>query len=183
MAEGEVLQLVNSGDLALDEQRYLDVVRNKTAALFAATCRCGAILGQLPRGREDSLAAFGMALGMAFQLVDDVLDYVADQAESGKLLGRDLAEGKLTLPLIHALRQCGADERQRLSGILAGDDLAENDLNWVRELIDRYDGIARTRQLADRFLRQAGEHLDVFADSPVRQALRELADYAVNRKR
>jgi octaprenyl-diphosphate synthase len=183
MAEGEVLQLVNSGDLSLDEPRYLAVVRNKTAALFSATCRCGAILGQLPREREDCLAAFGMALGMAFQLIDDILDYVADQAESGKLLGRDLAEGKLTLPLIHVLRRCGAGERQRLSGILAGDDLADDDLNWVRALIDRYDGIALTRQQADRFLRQAHEHLTVFPASPVRQALCELADYAVNRRR
>jgi octaprenyl-diphosphate synthase len=182
MAQGEVVQLMNSGDLSLDEERYLSVVRSKTAALFSATCRCGAILGQLPSDREEDLAAFGMDLGVAFQLVDDALDYVADQEESGKLIGRDLAEGKMTLPLIYALRCCSEDERQKLSAIFAKDDLHADDLGFVQNLIIRYDGIAYTQRQAGFYVNRASERLAAFPDSPARQALAELAESAIHRR-
>lgn len=182
MAQGEVVQLMNSGDLSLDEERYLSVVRSKTAALFSATCRCGAILGQLPSDREEDLAAFGMDLGVAFQLVDDALDYVADQNESGKLLGRDLAEGKMTLPLIYALRCCLEDERQKVSAIFAKDDLHADDLGFVQSLINRYDGIGYTHRQASFYVSRAGARLAGFPDSPARQALAELAESAIHRR-
>lgn len=182
MAQGEVVQLMNSGDLSLDEERYLSVVRSKTAALFSATCRCGAILGQLPHDREEDLAAFGMDLGVAFQLVDDGLDYVADQNESGKLLGRDLAEGKMTLPLIYALRHCLDEEREQVGVIFAKTHLHADDLRFVQNLINRYDGIDYTHQQANFYVSQASARLAAFPDSLARQALVELAESATRRR-
>jgi octaprenyl-diphosphate synthase len=182
MAQGEVVQLTNSGDISLNEERYLAVVRRKTAALFAATCRCGAILGRLSAEKEEALAAFGMDLGVAFQLVDDVLDYVADQKESGKVLGRDLDEGKMTLPLIHALRRCRDSEKELVREIFSKDVLGDEDLAFVQQLIERYDGVGYARQQADYYAAKACSRLQGFADSPWRQALVDLAETAARRR-
>jgi len=182
MAQGEVVQLTNSGDISLNEERYLAVVRRKTAALFAATCRCGAILGRLSPEKEEALAAFGMDLGVAFQLVDDVLDYVADQKESGKVLGRDLDEGKMTLPLIHALRRCRDSEKELVREIFSKDVLGDEDLAFVQQLIGRYDGVGYARQQADYYAAKACSRLQDFADSPWRRALVDLAETAARRR-
>lgn len=182
MAQGEVVQLVNSGDLSLDEERYLSVVRSKTAALFSAACRCGAILGRLSPAREADLAAFGMHLGTAFQLVDDALDYVADQNESGKQLGRDLAEGKMTLPLIYTLGRCSDQERGRVADICAKGELLPEDLVFVQGLITCHDGIGYTRRQADSYVRQACAQLAAFPESRERQALIELAESTTYRR-
>ncbi len=181
MAEGEVLQLISTCDLDLDEEHYIEVVRNKTAVLLAAACRSGAILGDCPKEQEDALAAYGMDLGIAFQFMDDALDYVADQEEFGKAQGHDLLEGKVTLPLIHALRQCTADERQRAEVIVDQDELPQEDLDYVIKLIDTYDGILYTRERAGIFIDQAKARLNVFAEGPIKEALCILADYVVSR--
>jgi octaprenyl-diphosphate synthase len=183
MAEGEVLQLVSTCDLDLAEERYVEVVQNKTAVLLAAACRCGAILGGSPPVEEEALAAFGMDLGIAFQFMDDALDYVADQAEFGKARGHDLLEGKVTLPLIHALRCCTAGERQQVEGIVAGEDLPQADLDTVISLIETYAGIDYTRRRAGELVERAKSHLSVFPAGPMRDALFELADYVVSRTR
>jgi octaprenyl-diphosphate synthase len=182
MAEGEVLQLISTCDLDLDEERYLEVVRNKTAILIDAACRCGGILGGVSEDREQALAAFGMELGIAFQLMDDALDYVAEEAEFGKVRGHDLAEGKMTLPLIHVLRCCTAEEREQV-GAVVEDDLSAEGLAYVIDLIEHYDGIGHTRRRARELVERAKQRLDLFADSPERQALCELADYVVNRRK
>jgi octaprenyl-diphosphate synthase len=183
MAEGEVLQLVSTCDLELAEERYIEVVQNKTAVLLAAACRCGAILGGCAQEQEAALAAYGMDLGIAFQFMDDALDYVADQAEFGKARGHDLLEGKVTLPLIHALRCCSEDERRRVEEIVAGDELPQADLDSVIALIETTGGIDYTRQRAAELVEQAKAHLAVFPVGPIRAALCELADYVVNRTR
>lgn len=183
MAEGEVLQLVSTCDLDLDEERYYEVIRNKTAVLLAAACRCGAILGGLPAGEEEALASFGMDLGVAFQCMDDALDYVADQSEFGKARGHDLLEGKVTLPLIHALRCCSAAERERVAEIVEQDDLPQADLDEILNLIDKYDGIGFTRRRAGDLVEQAKAHLAAFPESPARTALFALADYVVSRSK
>ncbi len=110
IAEGEVLQLINSGNPDVDERRYLDVIQRKTAKLFEAAAQLGAVLGDAEASLEEALARYGMHLGTAFQLIDDVLDYTGDHAAIGKNLGDDLAEGKPTLPLIRALVGGLADE-------------------------------------------------------------------------
>ncbi len=183
MAEGEVLQLVSTCDLDLDEERYFEVIRNKTAVLLAAACRCGAILGGLPAESEESLASFGMDLGIAFQCMDDALDYVADQGEFGKACGHDLLEGKVTLPLIHALRCCSAAERERVAAIVTREDLPQDDLEEIVALIDKYDGIGFTRRRAGELIEQAKQHLTIFPECPAKVAMFELADYVVNRSK
>jgi octaprenyl-diphosphate synthase len=183
MAEGEVLQLISTCDLELDEERYIEVVRNKTAVLLAAACRSGAILGACTEAQQDALAAYGMNLGIAFQFMDDALDYVADQEEFGKARGHDLLEGKVTLPLIHALRQCSTAERQRVEEIVDQDDLPQDDLDYVIDLIDKYDGILFTRERAAVFIGQAKACLEIFEDGPIKEALCILADYVVSRSK
>ncbi len=183
MAEGEVLQLVGTCDLEMDEPRYLTVVENKTAILIAAACRVGGILGQIDREQEEALAAFGLELGIAFQLMDDALDYIADQDEFGKAKGHDLAEGKMTLPLIHAVQQCTGEERARVGEIIEGEELAAADLNFVVGLIDRYRGIDYTRSRAGELVESAKARLAIFAPCREREALLTLADYVVNRRK
>lgn len=183
MAEGEVLQLISTCDLDLDEDRYIEVVRNKTAVLLAAACRSGALLGDCTAVQQEALADFGMDLGIAFQFMDDALDYVADQKEFGKACGHDLLEGKVTLPLIHALRQCSEEERRKTEEIVAQDELPPEDLDYVITLIDRYDGISFTRERAAVFVAQAKQHLEVFAEGPIKAALCTLADYVVSRSK
>ena len=183
MAEGEILQLVGTCDLDMDEPRYLDVVRSKTAILIAATCQVGGILGGVESGREQALEHFGMDLGIAFQFMDDALDYVAEEAEFGKARGHDLEEGKMTLPLIHALRQCSADERERVEEIIEKEELPIDDLNWVCDLIARYKGIEHTRQRALELVAQAKRRLADFPECAARDALYDLADYVVSRRK
>lgn len=183
MAEGEVQQLINTCDLALSEEDYIEVVRNKTAVLLSAASRCGAILGQCSAEEEQSLADFGMLLGIAFQFMDDALDYVADQADFGKARGHDLLEGKVTLPLIHTLTRCSAEQRQRIEAIVEQDDLPQRDLDDVIALIEAFDGIGYTRCRAAGFVEQAKGCLSGFAHSSVKQALIDLADYVVKRNK
>lgn len=183
MAEGEVQQLINTCDLDLAEENYITVVRNKTAVLIAAACQCGGILGGVSAEAERALADFGMELGIAFQFMDDCLDYVAEESEFGKAKGHDLEEGKVTLPLIQALRGCSAEERARVEAVVEQEVLEEADLALVTALIHRYDGIAYTRQRARQLVETAKARLALFADSPAKSALMELADYVVDRRK
>jgi len=182
MAEGEVLQLISTSDVDMDEERYMEVVRSKTAVLLAAACQCGGILAEVGDELEQALSNFGMDLGIAFQFMDDALDYVAEEAEFGKTRGLDLAEGKMTLPLIHALRQCDADDRNRVAAIVEGDDISDQDLHFVIDLINRRDGIGYTRDRARALVERAKSHMAGFDPSPVKDALFELADYVIERR-
>ncbi|OQY19814.1 MAG: octaprenyl diphosphate synthase [Desulfobacteraceae bacterium 4572_35.1] len=181
MAEGEVLQLISTCDLDLSEESYMQVVRDKTAVLIAAACRCGGVLSGVDAVQEQALNDFGMHLGIAFQFMDDALDYVADQAEFGKVCGHDLEEGKMTLPLIEALRHCSDQEREHVADVVAKDQLSDEDLASVTALIHRYHGIEYTRQRAKELVALAKDCLKVFPDSEARQSLSVLADYVVSR--
>ena len=181
MAEGEVLQLISTCDVELDEERYIEVVRNKTAVLLSAASRCGALLGACPPEQEEALSAYGMDLGIAFQFMDDALDYVADQDAFGKECGHDLLEGKVTLPLIHTLKRCNAEERKRIAGIIEQETLPEEDLKYIVGLIHSYDGIDYTRDRAKLLIESAKGHLALFVDCPAKEAMIRLADYVVSR--
>ncbi len=181
MAEGEVLQLISTCDVELDEERYIEVVRNKTAVLLSAASRCGALLGACPPEQEEALSAYGMDLGIAFQFMDDALDYVADQDAFGKECGHDLLEGKVTLPLIHTLKRCNAEERKRIAGIIEQETLPDEDLKYIVGLIHSYDGIDYTRDRAKLLIESAKGHLALFADCPAKEAMLRLADYVVSR--
>lgn len=182
MAEGEVLQLISTCDIGMDEDRYMTVIRTKTAVLIAAACRCGGFLGGVGPEQDRALAEFGMELGVAFQLMDDALDYVADEADFGKASCHDLEEGKVTLPLIHVLRHCSDEERERLGEVLEADVLSDKDRADVTALIARYDGIGYTRQRAAELVGHAKAFLDSFPQSPAKEALLELADFVILRK-
>ena len=182
MAEGEVQQLISTCDINLDEESYLEVVRNKTAVLLSAASRCGAVLGGCSNEEEEALAAYGMDVGIAFQLMDDALDYVADQKEFGKESGHDLLEGKVTLPLIHTLTLCTEQERQRVATIVDKESLPDSDLEYVIELIEKYNGIGYTRERAKTLIESAKSHLSIFADCPAKEAMQRLADYIVSRR-
>jgi len=181
MAEGEVLQLISTCDVDLDEERYIEVVRNKTAVLLSAATRCGALLGACPPEQEEALSAYGMDLGIAFQFMDDALDYVADQDAFGKECGHDLLEGKVTLPLIHTLKRCNAEERKKIAGIIEQETLPDEDLKYIVGLIHSYDGIDYTRDRAKLLVESAKGHLALFADCPAKEAMMRLADYVVSR--
>ena len=181
MAEGEVLQLISTSDVELDEERYIEVVQNKTAVLLSAASRCGAILGDCLSTEEEALAAYGMDLGIAFQFMDDALDYIADQSKFGKECGHDLLEGKVTLPLIHTLSHCTNEERQKVAAIVEQEVLPSADLQYVVSLIHSYDGIGYTRERAKTLVQSAKDQLAVFAECPAKEAMNRLADYVVSR--
>lgn len=179
IAEGEVMQLLNIRDPNTTEQRYLDVIRSKTAKLFEAAARIGAVLSKLPKTEEQALAAYGMHLGTAFQLVDDVLDYSGCHEEIGKNIGDDLAEGKPTLPLIRVM-QTGTPEQAELirSTIETG---GRENIKEVCKAIESTDAIDYTARLAEKEVQMAVAQLDLLPDSPYHQALRQLAGFAIDR--
>lgn len=183
IAEGEVMQLLCTGELDLTETRYIDVVRSKTAILMAAACEAGAILGNVTPEKQKALSDFGMSLGIAFQLMDDTLDYIATEEEFGKSIGHDLEEGKITLPLIHALRNCTADERDIIAGVIEKDEMTLEDFRNVSGLVKRYGGIDYTLDAARKYIEGCSDHLQGFGDSPVRDAMLGLAEYVVTRSK
>ncbi len=179
IAAGEVLQLMNSGDPDTSEIRYMEVIYRKTARLFEAGAQIAAIVAQAPAEVEAALTRYGKHLGIAFQLIDDVLDYRGDDDELGKDVGDDLAEGKPTLPLIYALRTGNEDQRRIIRRSIEQGSAAE--LAAVTAAIESTGGLAYTARLARREASEAIDALSVLPDSPYKQALRELADFAVDR--
>jgi octaprenyl-diphosphate synthase len=179
IAEGEVLQLLNIGNADTDERAYLDVIERKTAVLFAAATRLGAVLAGLPPEQEEALARYGLDLGYAFQIADDVLDYVSDADTLGKNIGDDLAEGKPTLPVIHAIANSNAEQAASLRRAIehGGLDSLDNIIAAIRDsgAID----YANTRARA--YAASAKAALAALPPSAARDALAVLADYSVDR--
>ncbi len=182
IAEGEVLQLTTQNDISTTAQKYFDVIRGKTAALFAAAAEVGGVIAGASAEDCAALREFGMDLGMAFQLVDDALDYSADQAELGKTVGDDFREGKLTYPVILALAEANAEERAFWVRTLEESDHAEKSLATALGLIEKYDATARTIARADQFVDSAVNRLTRFRESEVRTALADVARYTTARR-
>jgi octaprenyl-diphosphate synthase len=179
IAEGEVLQLMNTHDPATTEQRYLDVIYRKTAKLFEAGAQIAAILARSTPEVERAMVEYGRRLGTAFQLVDDVLDYSASADDLGKNLGDDLAEGKPTLPLIHALAHASAPDVATLRSAIEHGGL--DDLEAVTRVIESCGGLEYTARRARDERDGAIEALKPLAHSPYRDALSALAEFAVAR--
>jgi octaprenyl-diphosphate synthase len=179
IAEGEVLQLLHVRNPDTDEAAYLRVIERKTAVLFAAATRLGALLAGAGAAVQQRLHDYGLNLGYAFQIADDVLDYASDAQTLGKNLGDDLAEGKATLPLIHAIRHADAPTAARLRKAIEEGDTAE--LPTVVEAIHATGGLEYSRQRAHDYARLAEEALDGLPDNDYVAALRGLAAYAVSR--
>ena len=179
IAEGEVLQLLHVGNPDTTEADYLRVIERKTAVLFAAATRLSAMLAGAGAAQQDALAGFGMSLGMAFQIADDVLDYTADAAALGKNLGDDLAEGKATLPLFHALAHCAPARRETLARIVRECDV--DALPEVLAAIRECGSLDYSRQVAQRHARAAEAALAGLPDNRWSQALHALARYSIER--
>lgn len=181
MAAGEILQLLKNSDPEITEEGYIDVIIKKTAILISAACQVGAILGKVSIEKEKALAGFGMDTGIAFQLVDDCLDYTSRDEELGKTIGNDLREGKVTLPLIYTLKRSSPEERERVIKVIEAEELKDPQLRYVTGLIRKYDSIDYTISLARRFIENAKSSLEVFEPGPERSAMMAMADYVVER--
>jgi octaprenyl-diphosphate synthase len=180
LAEGEILELAKSGDPHIHEEDYLTIVRNKTAVLISAACRIGAILGERPEWEED-LAKYGMNLGMAFQLIDDVLDYEAKEQVLGKTIGKDLQEGKVTTPMIRTLQSCTKAERDRMVEIIRARSQDSNHLHEILETIHKYDGLQYAHSKAENYVDDAKMSLGLLPDGRDKFALLAVADFVATR--
>lgn len=179
IAEGEVLQLLNARNLAITEAAYLDVIRRKTAKLFEAAAQLGAIVGEAPPEIEQGLARYGLHLGTAFQLVDDVLDYSGDAAHTGKNLGDDLRQGKPTLPLIHVLQRGSAEQAALVRSAIEGG--GRDNFGAVLEAIRATGALEYVRNKAKDEARLAREAISALSNSRYRDSLLELSAFAVER--
>ncbi len=183
LSEGEVLQLTKSADPAIGEADYLKVVFHKTASLIAAASQTGAVLAGAGAPLRRRMFEYGRAVGIAFQLVDDILDYTGSEKELGKRPHQDLREGKITLPLIHALRAAGRADRTRAGTILAGRDRSERDVAFLARLVRDNGGIGYAGRRARAYVARGKRLLAGLPDTSARAALGSLADYIVSRSR
>jgi octaprenyl-diphosphate synthase len=183
MTEAEVLQLELKRSGVTTEADYLRIITQKTASFMSACCRIGALLGRLEGEQLESLTRYGLDIGIAFQISDDALDFVADQDRLGKAIGADLREGKRTLPLIAALERTSADERARVRGMLETRSLGAEQVEDVRRLVMRHDGVEYALARAHEYAAAAKADLTPFAPSEERDTLALVAEFVVDRDR
>ncbi|GAO00307.1 geranylgeranyl pyrophosphate synthase [Komagataeibacter xylinus NBRC 13693] len=183
IAEGEVLQMSTQNDLSTQIDQYLEVIHGKTAALFAAACRVGAVVANREGAEEHALESYGTNLGMAFQLVDDALDYAADQAHLGKTVGDDFREGKITLPVLAAYAAGSEEDRAFWHRVIEESEQRPEDLGHALRLIEQTGAIHITLDRATEYATAAREALAIFPPSRLRQLLQDTASYTVNRLR
>ena len=179
IAKGEVMQLLNCHDPETTEERYIEVIRNKTAKLFQAAAQLTAVISDQSQETESAMAAYGLHLGTAFQLIDDALDYDRDNHDLGKNIGDDLAEGKPTLPLIYTLRQGDHQQREIIRSAIEEGGLAQ--IEAVMDAIESTGSITYTARRAEDEAKQALKALAAVPDSPFKQALHDLAHFSVHR--
>ena len=182
MSQGEIQQLANKGRITLAEAEYRQVIENKTAGLIRGACRVGALVAGAPEKQVEQLSDFGYHLGLAFQMADDLLDYVADSRQLGKRTGADLREGKLTLPLIYVLERAAPAHRRWIVDLVENRDFSQDDFTRLVSLMGHYGGIEYTRRQAAQQIDQAKTALDGFEASETRKTLTMIADYALARK-
>ncbi|CAI3922664.1 Geranylgeranyl pyrophosphate synthase (IspA) (PDB:2AZJ) [Commensalibacter communis] len=181
IAEGELLQMTIQNDLSTSIVRYYEVIYGKTAALFAASCRVGAIVAERSLKEEEALEAYGLNLGMAFQLVDDALDYSANQEELGKTVGDDFREGKITYPILIAYQQADAEEKKFWERVIEACDQNEDDLKHALFLIHKHQALEATLQEAMNFANKACDAIRFFPEGELHSLFEDIARYTVNR--
>ena len=179
IAEGEVQQLINAGDPNTSEQNYLEVVRKKTAVLFAAATECAAILCDANDQQQRNLCNYGSHLGMAFQLQDDVLDYTGDSEALGKNIGDDLAEGKATMPLIYTITNGTSEQAELIRKAIENRDTSQ--IEQVVAAVQASGGLQYTREMAEQQVSLAKQQLQILPDNSYRTILADLADFALAR--
>jgi len=184
MIEGELYQLTKTGDATISESEHFEIIRRKTAYLFAGCAEIGALLGTSTEEQRTALREYGFNLGIAFQIVDDVLDYVADESALGKPIGGDLREGKVTLPVILLLQQTGPDVTALIQGIVTSGQVTPETWRTIKDLLARHGAIDAAFARAVQHASRAKQHLlGAFAPSPEREGLVALADYVISRDR
>ena len=182
MSQGEVHQLMRKGDINLEEEEYLEVIRRKTAMLFEAACRVSAVLAEASHDIENALAEYGYNLGIAFQMADDLFDYTLSTSALGKKVGADLREGKLTLPVIHALRNTSNGDRDVMIEIIQNRNFSEEEFKTLVGLLDKYGGLTYTNKVAASYIDKAKKALSIFEPSQTKGTLLDIADYALSRQ-
>jgi len=182
MARGEVIQLSETGNIHITEDQYTQTITLKTAILMAACCQVGAILGNINKDQRQSLANFGLNLGLAFQMLDDALDYVARMDQFGKAIGKDLEEGSITLPLIHTLKRASEVDRKEIIRIIDAEEKTDEDKILISRHIQQYGGIVYTRERVAQSIAMAKSYLSSFPMSAHRMALEATADYVLDRE-
>lgn len=181
IAQGEVQQLITANDISTDETAYLEVIRAKTAQLFAAATEVGGVIAGASEAQRQALDAYGLNLGIAFQLTDDVLDYSAKQAELGKAVGDDFRDGKITLPIILAVQRASAEERAFWQRTLEEQDIRDGDLEHAFALLQKHGVLTEALERARAYGKAAREALLTLPDGPVRAALDDLIDFTIER--
>jgi len=181
LAEGEVLQLVTANDTETSESAYMEVIQAKTAELFAAAAELGPVVAGRPKKEQDAFRAYGMNLGIAFQLVDDVLDFSAKQEQLGKAIGDDFREGKITLPIILAFARGTDEERNFWKRTMEELDQTDADLERARELLEKHNALTDTAERARHYGAIAKDALGVFPDSDIKTALVDVVDFCIER--
>lgn len=182
MSQGEVFQLMRKGDTSLSEDEYLAVIGQKTAVLFEAACKTCAILADASDDQKQALSDYGYNLGIAFQMADDLLDYTQSTADLGKEVGADLKEGKMTLPVIHALGRADEKDKEIMTAIIKDQDFSDEDFGTLVEKLEKYSGIDYTRKMAASYIQKAKDALSIFEPSRTKETMFDIADYALARK-
>ena len=181
MSQGEIHQLMRKGSLDLTEKEYMEVIQRKTAVLFQGTCRVSALISGASKEKENALSDYGFNLGIAFQMVDDLLDYTLDPNTLGKEVGTDLKEGKLTLPVIYSLKAANTTDRSRMEKIIKNKSFSVDDFETLIALMKKYGGQKYTENLAREYLKNAKNALRVFNHSQTKEILLMIADYTLSR--
>jgi octaprenyl-diphosphate synthase len=185
MVEGEVMQEEMAGKADISYEDYLRMITHKTAFLFSACCRVGAVIAGATADRAEALTRFGLDLGVAFQIMDDALDFVADEGTLGKPVGKDLAEGKITFPLIHILHEGSEPDREALRRHASSGPQRpeEGQLAEILSLVDKYRSVDWAKGIAKEYAEKAKVHLSIFPASEAKASLLDLADYVLTRDR
>ncbi len=183
MIEGELYQLTKTGDIGITEEEHFDIIRRKTAYLFGGCAQIGGVLGGVAKDEERALREYGFNLGVAFQLVDDLLDFTADQEVLGKPIGGDLREGKVTLPIVYLLQRAGEEADSLVRRVVAERSVTAEDWREIRRLLVEHRAIDSAYEKATEVAETAKQQLAIFPPSPERDALMALPDFVLSRDR
>ena len=181
IAQGEILQLQHKGEVDMLEETYLKIISSKTAELFAAATKVGAILSEMKTKEKEALEFYGRNLGLTFQIADDTLDYNSELKLFGKNIGQDFYEGKITLPIILLFQKANKDEKETLKKTFAKEERNQNDLNYTLSLIKKYDIINSCYQKAKHYINLSSNSLLVFKDSEEKNILENLTSFSLSR--
>jgi octaprenyl-diphosphate synthase len=182
MSEGQFMELVHTGKWDTSKEEYMEIIRSKTAELMSAACVCGAIIAGAGKAAEENLSEFGLNVGMTFQLVDDLLDYTSSEEEVGKPVGKDLREGKVTLPLIHTLSGMEEKDFLKFEKLFKDEETDEKEYEALISIVRNSGGVEKVRSEAKGCVDKAHVALSKLPESPFREDLAALNDYIARRR-